>query len=75
MSLECNPGSLSPLLEQAFLVCALPLCVGETAGKDALGTLCVFINFPALIGGRHGIYMNLMHSIKFISFKMQSFML
>lgn len=37
--------------------------MGETAGKDVLGTLCIFINFPALIGGRHGIYMNLMHLI------------
>ena len=37
--------------------------MGETEGKDVLGTLCIFINFPALIGGRHGIYMNLMHSI------------
>lgn len=36
---------------------------GREAGKDMLGSLCIFINFPALIGGRHGIYMNLMHSI------------
>lgn len=51
------------MFEQAFLVCALPLCVGEAAGKDVLGTLCIFIHFPAPVGGGHGVYMNLMHLI------------